>query len=74
MSLSNRLPRAVCPACAAEVALRTGGQLREHKAAQEQTDLGEPSEFGKCPASGLTVAETNARIDAEIDALRSMVR
>lgn len=44
----NRLPRATCPLCRREVAVRNGGELREHRPT--------PTESGPvCRASGLTL-------------------
>lgn len=42
----TRLPRAICPVCGRGVALRRGGQLREHPAVQGARGL--------CPGSGKT--------------------
>ena len=57
-----RLPRAACPECGRDVALRVGGELREHRDESGQ----------KCPAQGYTIAEVNARQKGTFDALRSM--
>lgn len=40
----HRSPRALCPRCGREVALRRGGELREHRVT--------PAESSLCPASG----------------------
>lgn len=61
------LPRGTCPTCSADVALRTGGQLREHRA-----DHGDVAVSPLCPASGLTIAQAQAKIDAELSRLRSL--
>jgi hypothetical protein len=57
------LPRAVCPTCGQEVALRRGGELREHR-----------PEGTLCPASGYTVEQVEQKINDEIDGLRGMGR
>lgn len=48
--IGGKLPRAFCPTCSREVAVRTGGQLREHR--DHGGDL--------CPASGMTPEQVTA--------------
>lgn len=60
---SNRLPRATCPVCDREVALRVHGQLREHRV-----------EGLLCPASGMSVANVKVLMEHEPDALRGATR
>lgn len=60
---SDRLPRGVCPVCGRDVTLRRGGQLREHR-----------PDGPLCAGSGLTIAEVEASIDRELEALRRMGR
>lgn len=60
----SRLPRATCPTCGVDVALRRGGQLREHR--DERGCI--------CVASGLTPTEVERHIDAEVDGLRAFSR
>lgn len=73
---SNSLPRGRCPACQANVALRRGGELREHRATEQQLKLGTSTGITSrnCPGSGFTVEQVQAKIDAELEALRKMSR
>lgn len=50
---SNRLPRGRCPECGRDVALRRGGELREHTVRGRGTPM--------CAASGFTPAEIERR-------------
>ena len=50
------LPRATCPVCKRDVALRNGGILREHR-----TDAEADAEL--CPASGFTVEQAAADVE-----------
>lgn len=45
-------PRATCPRCGRDVALRIGGELREHRARAFVNGQSRPSPL--CTASGLT--------------------
>jgi hypothetical protein len=49
------LPRAICPACGRDVALRVNGTLREHVPTH--------GPLKNCEASGLTVAEARFAIE-----------
>ena len=52
---TSKLPRARCPKCGREVALRKGGELREHRIGKGQNRY-----HPLCVASGYTVeAATN---------------
>jgi hypothetical protein len=62
----NRLPRATCPECGRDVAVRRGGKLREH---------GMPNAIGViCQASGLTVAEAELEIERSLEEFRRSLR
>lgn len=50
------LPRAKCPTCNTDVALRNGGEFREHRPSGK-------SHLPKCPASGKTLAALQAELD-----------
>lgn len=65
---STRLPRATCPSCGRDVALRRGGELREH--VRDPNDELAPGV--KCPGSGHTIAYVERAIDAELEGLRRM--
>jgi hypothetical protein len=56
------LPRAVCPVCGSDSALRSGGELREHADARHPLYrvAGRAAEVPKCAASGLTVEEARS--------------
>ena len=51
----TQLPRAICPLCSRSVAMRVGGELREHSS--------QPTPFPKklCPASGMTLSAAKPR-------------
>lgn len=52
------LPKATCPLCRGRVAVRRGGQFREHQDHRHELyGTGRGSEVPKCPASGLTPDE-----------------
>ena len=53
---SNRLPRAICALCEREVAVRRGGELREH--------VNQLAGGGKCAGSGYTPARVAAAVRA----------
>ena len=64
------LPRATCPFCERDVALRVGGELREH-----EFSIPFESAREKCPASGHTVeqvVQAKSELATEVcDAARS---
>lgn len=53
------LPRGRCPLCGKDVAVRVGGELREHRSGQ-----GEPSEL--CDGSGLTLEAARERAQEQV--------
>lgn len=72
------LPRLTCPVCVASVAVRRGGELREHPDHRHEL-YGVPGavrdgRVPMCVASGLTLAQVGTKIDSEIDWLRSKSR
>ena len=62
----SRLPRAKCPECYRDVALRRGSELREHRSDPNEPDL--------CPASGLTVEQAEREIADSIARFRGLAR
>lgn len=56
LSQSNALPRATCPLCDRDVAVRRGGELREH--------INQLAGGIKCAGSGFTVARVAAAVRA----------
>lgn len=61
---STSLPRGVCPVCERDVALRVGGQLREHRDSGGEL----------CVASGYGIDAAENAAQLEIAALRRMSR
>lgn len=52
------LPRAQCPVCHGQVAVRRGGQLREHQDHRHELyGVGRGAVVPKCPGSGKTAME-----------------
>lgn len=57
------LPRAECPVCHGDVALRKGGELREHPDHRHELyGTGRGEEVPKCPGSGLAPAEADGAV------------
>ncbi len=55
------LPRATCPVCGGDIALRRGGLLREHPDHRHSLyGTGRGDEVPKCPSSGKPVDWTGA--------------
>jgi hypothetical protein len=52
------LPRAECPVCHGDIALRSGGELREHQDHRHELyGVGRGVHVPNCPASGKTLAQ-----------------
>lgn len=66
----SALPRGTCPACGADVALRKGGQVREHRVYLPQSEQDPSTHLGRttvCEGSGRTSNDVRftVRIPAE---------
>jgi hypothetical protein len=54
------LPRAICPVCHGSVALRRGGELREHQDHRHELyGVGRGAAVPSCPGSGRRPAEAS---------------
>jgi hypothetical protein len=61
----SRLPRGRCPVCRADVALRKGGLVRQHKAPDDERDVPR-DEFGWCAGSGRLEAGADGQLPGQL--------
>lgn len=60
------LPRDTCPVCDREVAMRRGGQFREHDTSPSSGDV--------CWGSGLTLVEAVQELARQVEARAAEIR